>query len=118
MMEVCAIGKADTWITSYQRYLADGVLPLEPAEAKRVKRSSSKFTLIDGDLSRFGFTHPVLVCVHGEQCTRIMSELHEGVCGCHVGGRALASRVLRAGYYWPTLKEDCVGYAQRCKQYQ
>jgi len=48
---------------------------------------------------------------------RIMSELHEGVCGSHVDGRALASRVLRAGYYWPTLREDCVGYAQRCKQY-
>ena len=56
--------------------------------------------------------------VHGEQCTRIMSELHEGVCGSHVGGRALARKVLCAGYYWPTLKEDCVGYAQRCKQCQ
>ncbi|XP_068504010.1 uncharacterized protein [Phaseolus vulgaris] len=118
VMEVCAVGKADTWITPYQRYLADGVLPLDPTEAKRVKKSSSKFTLIDGDLFRFGFTHPVLVCMHGEQCTRIMSELHEGLCGSHVGGRALASRVLRAGYYWPTLKEDCVGYAQRCKQCQ
>ena len=94
------------------------MLPLDPTEAKRVKKSSSKFTLIDGDLFRFGFTHPVLVCVHGEQCTRIMSELHEGVCGSHVGGRALASRVLRAGYYWPTLKEDCAGYAQCCKQCQ
>jgi len=118
VMEVCAVGKADTWITPYQWYLADGVLPLDTTEVKRVKRSSSKFTLIDGDLFRFGFTHPVLVCVHGEQCTRIMSELHEGVCESHVGGRALASRVLRAGYYWPTLKEDCVGYAQRCKQCQ
>ncbi|XP_068476783.1 uncharacterized protein [Phaseolus vulgaris] len=99
VMEVCVVGKANTWITSYQRYLADGVLPLDPTEAKRVKKSSSKFTLIDGDLFRFGFTHRVLVCVHGEQCTRIMSELHEGVCGSNVGGRALASRVLRAGYY-------------------
>ena len=75
------------------------------------RQRQSKFTLIDGDLFRFGFTHLVLVCVHGEQCTRIMSELHEGVCGSHVGGRALASRVLRAGYYWPTLKEDWAGYA-------
>ncbi|XP_068461682.1 uncharacterized protein [Phaseolus vulgaris] len=58
------------------------------------------------------------ICVHGEQCARLMSELHEGVCGSHVGGRALASMILRAGYYWPTLKEDCVRYAQRCKQCQ
>ena len=99
VMEVGATGRADTWITPYQRYLADGVLPLEPTEAKRIKKSSSKFTLIDGNLFRFGFTHPVLACVHGEQCTRIMSELHEGICESHVGGRVLASRVLRAGYY-------------------
>ncbi|XP_068474819.1 uncharacterized protein [Phaseolus vulgaris] len=107
--------KASNNQAEYEALIADGVLPLDPSEAKRVKKRSSKFTLIDGDLFKFGFTHPVLVCVHGQQCTRIMSELHEGVCGSHVGGRALASRVLRAGYYWPTLKEDCVGYAQRCK---
>ena len=118
MMEVCAMREPDAWITPYQLYLEDGVLPLDPAEAKRIKRSSSKFTLIDGNLFRFGFSHPVQICVYGEQCIRLMSELHEGVCGSHVGGRALASRILRAGYYWPTLKEDCVRYAQRCKQCQ
>jgi len=58
------------------------------------------------------------MCVSGEQCTRIMSELHEGICGSHVGGRSLASKVVREGYYWPTLREDCVRYAQRCKQCQ
>ena len=96
----------------------DNTISFCPTEAKRIKRSSSKFTLIDGNLFRFGFSHPVQIYVYGEQCTRLMSELHEGVCGSHVGGRALASRILRARYYWPTLKEDCVRYAQRCKQCQ
>ena len=30
----------------------------------------------------------------------------------------MASRILRTGYYWPKLKEDCVRFAQRCKQCQ
>ena len=47
-----------------------------------------------------------------------MSELHEGICGSHVGGRSLASKVIRAGFYWPSVREDCVRYAQRCKQCQ
>ena len=34
------------------------------------------------------------------------------------GGGSLASKVLRAGFYWPTVRQDCVGYAQRCKQCQ
>jgi len=47
-----------------------------------------------------------------------MAELHEGICGSHFGGRSLSSKVIRAGYYWPTMREDCSGYAQRCKQCQ
>ena len=61
---------------------------------------------------------PLLECIHGEKCTRIMAELHEGTCGSHVGGRALAARTLRAGYYWPSMREDCKKYAQCCKQCQ
>ena len=117
-MQVCAIHKPDTWITPYQRYLADGVLPVDSTEARKIKKSSSKFTLIDGELYSFGFTHPLLVCVHGEKCTRIMAELHEGICGSHIGGRSLATRAIRAGYYWPTMREDCKRYAQCCKQCQ
>ena len=49
---------------------------------------------------------------------RIMAELHEGICGSHVGGRSLGSKVVRTGYYWPTVREDCVRYAQRCEQCQ
>ncbi|XP_068478292.1 uncharacterized protein [Phaseolus vulgaris] len=118
MTQVCAIHEPDTWITPYQRYMADSVLQVDLTEARKVKKNSSKFTLIDGELYRFGFTHPLLVCVHGEKCMRIMAELHEGICGSHIGGRALTIRTLRAGYYWPTIREDCKRYAQRCKQCQ
>jgi len=111
MTQICAIHEPDIWITPYQRYMADSVLPVDPTEARKVNKNSSKFTLIDGELYRFGFTHPLLVCVHGEKCMRIMAELHEGICGSHIGGRALATRTLRAGYYWPTMREDCKRHA-------
>ena len=91
---------------------------LDATEARKIKKNSSKFTMIDGELYRFGFIHPLLECVHGEKCTRIMAELHEGICGSHVRGRALAARTLRAGYYWPKMREDCKKYAQCCKQCQ
>ena len=117
-MQVCALEEGDTWMTPYRRYLADGILPAEPEEGKKVKRKAARYTLVDGTLFRHGFTHPILTCVSGDECTRIMAELHEGICGSHVGGRLLASKVVRAGFYWPTIRQDCVGYAQRCKQCQ
>jgi len=105
-------------MTPYQRYLDDGILPLKFTEARVVKKNSSKYTLIDGNLFRHKNTHPTLICVHGEQCTRIMAEVHKGISGSHIGGRALSSKVIRAGYYWPTMKEECTRYAQWYKQCQ
>jgi len=96
----------------YKRYRADGILLLEPTEARKIKKNLTKYTLIDGELFRHEFTHPILVCVSGEQCARIMAELHEGICGSHISGRSLASKAIRAGYYWPTIREDCTRYAQ------
>ena len=107
-MQVCALEEGDTWMTPYRRYLADGVLPPKPEEGKKVKRNAARYTLVDGILFRHGFTHPILTCVSGDECTRIMVELHKGICGSHVGGRSLASKVVRAGFYWPTVREDSV----------
>jgi len=98
-VQVCDLEEGDTWMTPYRRYLADGILPAEPEEGKKVKRNTARYTLVDGILFIHGFTHPISTCVSGDECTRIMVELHEGICGSHVGGRSLASKVVRAGFY-------------------
>jgi len=113
-LEVLQVDAVETWMTPYQCYLADGMLPVEPAEAKAIKRNTRSYTLVDGKLFRHGYTHPVLTYVSGDQCTGIMAELHEGNFGSHVGRRALSLKVVRAGYYWLTMREDCMRYAQRC----
>jgi len=117
-LEILQVDVIETWMTPYQRYLIDGIHPLEPTEAKVVKRNAGRYTLVDRKLFRHGYTHPILTCVSRDQCTRIMAELHEGICGSHVGGRALSLKVVRVGYYSPTMKEDCMIYAQRCEQCQ
>ena len=37
-MQVCVLARGDTWMTPYKRYLADGALPVEPEEGKKVKK--------------------------------------------------------------------------------
>ena len=85
-LQVYLVEGGETWITPYKRYLADEILSLEPTEARKIKKNSAKYTLIDGELFRHGFTHPILVCVSGDQCTHIMAELHERICGSHTSG--------------------------------
>jgi len=84
--QVYQVESGETWMTAYQRYLADEILSLKPVEARNIKKNSSKYTLIDGKLFRHGFTHPILVCVDSKQCTCIIAELHEGICSSHIGG--------------------------------
>nr|XP_009387990.1 PREDICTED: uncharacterized protein LOC103974826 [Musa acuminata subsp. malaccensis] len=48
----------------------------------------------------------------------ILAEIHEGVCGEHSGGQTLAHKILRQGYYWPTMCRDAKAYVQRCGPYQ
>ncbi|KAD4586597.1 hypothetical protein E3N88_24198 [Mikania micrantha] len=43
-----------------------------------------------------------------------MKDFHEGDCGNHTGGRALLSKILRIGYFWPTMRIDVMSYSQRC----
>ncbi|XP_056685738.1 uncharacterized protein [Spinacia oleracea] len=41
-----------------------------------------------------------------------------GLCSSHIGGRDLAEKALRIGYYWPTLKEDALNLVKRCDKCQ
>jgi len=84
----------DTWITPYQHYLANGLRPSEPAEAKAIKINSGKYTLNDGKLFCYVYAHPTLICISGDHCVRVMTELHEGIYKSHIGGRVLALKVI------------------------
>jgi len=97
--EVLQVGTTKTWITPYKCYHTDGLLPTEPREAKIVKRNAGRYTLIYGNLFHHSCTHPILTCVSGDHCTRIMVELYEGIYDSHIGGRALSLKVIRAWYY-------------------
>jgi len=70
-LEVLQVDTTKTWITPYQHYLADGLLVVEPMEAKTVKRNAGRYTLIDGKLFRHDYTHQILTCVSGDRCTHI-----------------------------------------------
>ena len=44
--------------------------------------------------------------------------MREGACGNHSGARSLIHKVVRAGYYWPTVQADAKAYVRVCDQCQ
>ncbi|RDX80198.1 Gypsy retrotransposon integrase-like protein 1, partial [Mucuna pruriens] len=107
-----------TWMDPLITYLKEEQLPEDPAAAKRMPREASKYVLIGQHLYRRGFSFPLLRCMDGEEVVYVIREVYEGVCGMHIGGRALASKITRAGYYWPTLRSDCMDYVKKCDKCQ
>ncbi|XP_057444851.1 uncharacterized protein LOC130737098 [Lotus japonicus] len=109
-----SIDTEDDWRTPIIKYLRSGWLPEEKAEAKKLVRPASWYTIVNDDLFKRGFSTPLLKCLAKDRAAYVLAEIHEGSCGHHPGGRSLARKVLRAGYYWPTLEKDAAEHVKQC----
>ena len=116
VMEITTLGP--TWMTPVWDYVKTGTLPQDKKEARRVKYQAARYVIYDEVLYRRGFNTPLLRCVDGEECKYILREVHEGICGNHSGGSSLAQKILRQGYYWPTLKKDAFEFSRACDRCQ
>ena len=97
--EVLPIMTASSWIDPIWDYLLNGILPSDPKEASKLRARSSRFALLRGTLYKRGFSVPLLKCIGKEDANYVLREVHEGICGNHIGARALARKTLRQGYY-------------------
>jgi len=84
----------------------------------KMKKKVANFVLIGDELYKRGFSTPLLKCLSQEQAEYVTKELHEGICGLHCGARTMATKICGAGYYWPTIREDCNLYVRACKKCQ
>ena len=96
-------------------YLIDGLLLDDLKEASKLRTRSAKFTIHKESLYKRGFFTPILKCIAGKDADYVLREVHEGVCGNHIGARTLAGKALRQGYYWPTMLRDAIELVKKCK---
>ena len=92
-----------------------GLLPNDPKKASKLRSRSARFTIHRGALYKRGFFTPILKCIAKEDTDYVLREVHEGVCGNHIEARALVGKVLRQGYYWPTMLRDATELVRKCK---
>ncbi|XP_074355974.1 uncharacterized protein LOC141695641 [Apium graveolens] len=96
-----------------------GKIPLGIQEISSIPEvEAAKYVEYDGVLYKRGFNQPLLRYVGRDEGNYILREVHEGICGNHSGGGSLALKVLRQGYYWPTMKEDAFKFVRACDRCQ
>ena len=69
-------------------------------------------------LYKRGFSRPYLRCLGIEEVDYVMREVHKRICENHSGSRSLVHKLVRTGYYWPTMQKDVETYIKTCDKCQ
>jgi len=100
------------------KFLTGSFVPKSNEEEQLVRKRASKFTIVAEKLYKMGRASPMLRCLGEDETNVVLLEVHEGVCGSHIRGRELAAKLLRTGYYWPTMIQDSVEFVKKCDKCQ
>jgi hypothetical protein len=60
-----------------------------------------------------GIVQPLHKCIAKREDKELLPKVHQGFSGCHIGPRALASKILWLGLFWLGIVRD----AQNCEAY-
>jgi hypothetical protein len=94
---------AEDWQAPITLYLQGHYHPSDRNDAKRLKHGSRDFAIVEGQLYKKGISQPMLKCITETEGLEILREVHDGTCRSHSGPRALTAKVIRQGFYWPTI---------------
>eukprot|EP00253_Pinus_taeda_P021677 PITA_21677 len=71
-----------------------------------LKMKASKFCIINNVLFWKNHEGILLNCLTLDETDKVLKEFHAGDCGGHLYWKSIADKILRAGYYWPSLFAD------------
>jgi hypothetical protein len=112
----CAQNLVSPWYDDNRHYLQHGSAPhhLDPAKRISLRLKSASFHLVNGILFHQNFDGVLMRCLEKDEAEKVLLELHAGEAGGHFGGDTTVHKVLRAGYYWPTLFRDAHALCRKC----
>ncbi|KAL0416231.1 UNVERIFIED_CONTAM: hypothetical protein Slati_3455000 [Sesamum latifolium] len=115
---MCADPTPVSWKEEIVRFLIERIEPENEKEVKNLRRKASHLVMIDGELYKRGFSQPCLKCLTPEEGNYVLRKIHEGICENHIGGKALAGKTLRQGFFWPSMLFDAHELVKRCRACQ
>ena len=111
-----AVQKVPLWYSYIAEFLSTQAFPanLDRNERHKIRVNSTNFAIIANKLYRRGIDGILRRCVDYTEVPDILEACHDNACGGHFSGRLTGQKILRAGYYWPTLFADAEAYAKKC----
>ena len=98
-------------------FLKKDVLPENKSKAEKVRRKAPRFWLSeDQKLYKRFFFGPYLLCIHPEAVELLLEELHEGICGSHMGGQIFVSQGSHSRILVAKYAREAQEYVKKCDQ--
>jgi len=60
----------------------------------------------------------LLQCVNAKEAEQILLEVHDGSFDTYANGHAMARKIMRAGYCWLTMENNCCVHVRKCHKCQ
>ncbi|GKA72141.1 reverse transcriptase domain-containing protein [Tanacetum coccineum] len=108
----------DNWMTPIIKCLKGGIRPTYKNKARALRTKISQYVIEEGVLFNKSYLSPMLRCVGPLQENYIIRELHEGACRMHAKARSVVEKIMRQGYYWPTMHRDTKEVVDKCDSCQ
>eukprot|EP00253_Pinus_taeda_P009467 PITA_09467 len=98
-------------------FLKNGYAPshLHHTKKRALRLKAKQYQLINDILFRKNYDYVFLDVLKKTEAEKVLQELHNRPVGGHYVGDATAHKILRAGYYWPTLFKDSHSYVRKCQ---
>jgi hypothetical protein len=115
-----AVSAHSPWYADIANYLVAGKLPphLSYREKKSIVHQSARYSWIGGYLFNTGPDQEIRRCVREDEVYDILKACHDGPCGRHFADKRTAYKILRMGYYWPSIFKDAKKYVKACDSCQ
>jgi ribonuclease HI len=109
---------SEDWRTEIMSFLQGNCLSDDKVYNKRMEARTRPYVIIEGELYKHGVCSPLPKCLSRTEGIELMKEIHEGLCGSHIGSRPLRGEVFRQGFYWPKAASDAAELVQKCENCQ
>jgi hypothetical protein len=110
------ITSSDPWYGDILVYLQNLKCPTFASrdEHRRICHQAKNYLILEDALYCRGIDSILCRCLTHEEVEIVLNNCHIGACGGHMSRLETTQKILRAGYFWPTLIKDCVELVKKC----
>ena len=91
--------QSENWRAPIMAYLRGHSELEDEVNEVRMKHRTKNYKIINNQLYKQGICEPLLKCISIEEGKELLTEIHEGICGTHLGARAMTGKAFRQGFY-------------------